>query len=97
LLLAALTVVGSAVDLRHHRRPDGLVLPCRIAAAAVLATTGKATLCAIVLGLEFTHTGVAVAVPTWLAIAGAVVTAAWWAARNDTADRAAPWQVGAAR
>lgn len=48
-----------------------------IAAAAVLATTQKAPLCAIVLVLEFTHTGLALAVPTILAVAGAVLTAAF--------------------
>lgn len=45
-----------------------------IAAAAVLATTQKAPLCAIVLVLEFTNTGVALAVPMALAVAGALLT-----------------------
>jgi len=59
-----------------------------IAAAAVLATTQKAPLCAIVLVLEFTHTGLALAVPTILAVAGAGLTAAFLTASRDTARRA---------
>jgi len=46
-----------------------------VAAAAVLATTQKAPLCAIVLVLEFTHTGLELAVPTLLAVVGALLTA----------------------
>lgn len=45
-----------------------------IAAAAVLATTQRAPLCAIALVLEFTDTGLALAVPMTLAVAGALLT-----------------------
>ena len=44
-----------------------------IAVAAVLATTQKAPLCAIVL-IEFTNTGLNLAVPMTLAVAGALPT-----------------------
>ncbi len=47
-----------------------------IGAAAVLATTQRAPLCAIVLVLEFTHSGLDLLVPIALAVTGAMVTSA---------------------
>ena len=47
-----------------------------IAAAAVLATTQRAPLCACVLILEFTNAGLAIAAPMVIAVAGALMTAA---------------------
>ena len=44
-------------------------------AAAVLATTQRAPLCAIVLIMEFTHTGLDLLVPTLIAVVGAMLTA----------------------
>lgn len=55
-----------------------------IAAAAVLATTQKAPLCAIVLIIEFTDAGLNLAVPMILAVAGAHWTAT--ALRRRTAN-----------
>lgn len=46
-----------------------------VGAAAVLATTQRAPLCAIVLALEFTHCGYQLTVPIMLAVAGALFTA----------------------
>jgi H+/Cl- antiporter ClcA len=48
-----------------------------IGAAAVLATTQRAPLCAIVLILEFTHTGLDLLVPMLIAVAGAMVVSRW--------------------
>ena len=52
-----------------------------IGGAAFLATTQRAPLCAIILVLEFTHTGLDLALPMLLAVAAAVITA------NATAPR----------
>lgn len=46
-----------------------------VGAAAVLATTQRAPLCAIVLVLEFTHCGFDLTVPLLLAVAGSMLTA----------------------
>ena len=46
-----------------------------IGGAAFLATTQRAPLCAIVLVLEFTHTGLALAVPLLLGVGAAIITA----------------------
>ncbi len=46
-----------------------------IGAAAVLATTQRAPLCAIVLIMEFTHTGLDLLVPMLIAVTGAMLTA----------------------
>jgi CIC family chloride channel protein len=48
-----------------------------IGAAAVLATTQRAPLCAIVLILEFTHTGLDLLVPMLIAVAGAMAISRW--------------------
>ncbi|MEP6561557.1 MAG: chloride channel protein [Nakamurella sp.] len=45
-----------------------------IGAAAVLATTQRAPLCAIVLIMEFTHTGLDLLVPMLIAVVGAMLT-----------------------
>ena len=46
-----------------------------IGAAAVLATTQRAPLCAIVLIMEFTHPGLDLLMPMLIAVAGAMLTA----------------------
>jgi H+/Cl- antiporter ClcA len=46
-----------------------------IGAAAVLATTQRAPLCAIVLVMEFTETGLDLLIPILIAVAGALLTA----------------------
>jgi H+/Cl- antiporter ClcA len=60
-----------------------------IAAAAVLATTLRAPICATVLVLEFTHSGPALILPMLLAVAAAATTAALL---TPTADSRGPWQ-----
>ncbi len=70
-LLGALTWGGW-----HAIWPGPSVTTCAlVGAAAVLAVTLRAPLCAIALTLELTHTGLDVALPLVLAVAGAVLTA----------------------
>ena len=58
-----------------------------IGAAAVLATTQRAPLCAIVLVLEFTRTGVTLLAPIGLAVAGALLTASLLPTARSSRER----------
>jgi H+/Cl- antiporter ClcA len=66
------TLTGTAYSILWPGTPvAGFAM---IGAAAVLATTLRAPLCAVVLLLEFTGTGLDLVVPMALAVAGAMYT-----------------------
>lgn len=85
-LLGALT--GNLWDLLWPGAPTAAF--AIIGAAAVLATTQRAPLCAILLIMEFTHTGLDLLVPMLIAVTGAMLTARFLRSVASGGDETGP-------